>query len=48
MLKSTDWELHLQIWPQGRPKHGYFYGYDETINYVNNKWDMYELYRKIL
>jgi membrane-bound lytic murein transglycosylase F len=48
MLKSTDWELHLQIWPQGRPIHGYFYGYDETINYVNNIWDMYELYRKIL
>jgi membrane-bound lytic murein transglycosylase F len=47
-LKSTDWELHLQVWPMGKPKHGYFYGYDETITYVDKIWEMYEVYQKIL
>jgi membrane-bound lytic murein transglycosylase F len=47
-LKKSDWELHLQVWPLGRPKHGYFYGYNETINYVDNIWEMYQIYRKIL
>ena len=48
MLKSTDWELHIQVWPQGRPKYRYFYGYDETLTYVDNIWDMYQIFRKIL
>ena len=47
MLKKDDWKIHLQIWPQGKPKYGYFYGYDETIGYVDNIWDMYEMYRHI-
>ncbi len=47
-LKKSDWELHLQVWPLGRPKHGYFYGYEETINYVDNIWEMYQIYKKIL
>ncbi len=48
MLKRSDWELHLQVWPQGRPPHGYFYGYNETINYVDNIWELYMAYQKIL
>jgi membrane-bound lytic murein transglycosylase F len=48
MLKSTDWELHLQIWPLGRPKHGYFYGYKETITYVDNVWELYQIFTRIL
>lgn len=48
MLKESDWQLHLQIWPQGRPLHGYFYGYNETINYVDNVWTRYQAYRKIM
>ena len=47
-LKRSDWELHLQVWPLGRPKHGYFYGYNETTTYVDNIWEMYQIYRKIL
>jgi len=47
-LKKDDWEVHLQVWPLGKPKHGYFYGYPETISYVDNIWEMYRLYRKIL
>ena len=47
-LKKSDWEVHLQVWPLGKPKHGYFYGYYETTNYVDNIWEMYQIYRKIL
>jgi membrane-bound lytic murein transglycosylase F len=48
MLRNQDWKLHLQVWPQGKPIHGYFYGSDETITYVDNIWEMYEIYREIL
>ncbi len=48
MLKKEDWQLHLQVWPEGKPPHGYFYGYEETIRYVENIWNMYQMYRKIL
>ncbi|MEJ2054292.1 MAG: transglycosylase SLT domain-containing protein [Calditrichaceae bacterium] len=48
MLKHSDWELHLQVWPQGVPKHGYFYGSAETIAYVDNIWFLYKAYQKIL
>jgi membrane-bound lytic murein transglycosylase F len=47
MLKNEDWKVHLQIWPQGKPKHGYFYGYEETVTYVDHIWEMYEIYRQI-
>jgi membrane-bound lytic murein transglycosylase F len=47
-LKKSDWELHLEVWPQGRPTHGYFYGYQETIAYVDNIWELYDLYQHIL
>jgi membrane-bound lytic murein transglycosylase F len=48
MLKKSDWQLHLQVWPKGKPKHGYFYGYNETINYVDNIWRLYLAYQKIM
>ena len=47
-LKSSDWELHLQVWPLGKPTYGYFYGYDETITYVDTIWELYQIYKKIL
>ncbi len=48
MLKKTDWQLHLQVWPTGKPQYGYFYGYNETIKYVDNIWEMYLSYKKFL
>jgi membrane-bound lytic murein transglycosylase F len=48
MLKKADWELHLQVWPSGQPKYGYFYGSDETTNYVDRIWEMYMVYKEIL
>ncbi len=47
-LKQADWQLHLQVWPAGKPKYGYFYGSDETINYVDRIWNTYMLYKLIL
>lgn len=47
-LKKSDWELHLLVWPEGRPRFGYFYGSSETINYANNIWSLYLAYQKIL
>jgi len=48
MLKKSDWQLHLQVWPSGRPRYGYFYGYNETLNYVDNIWALYQFYQKIM
>jgi len=48
MLKKSDWELHLQVWPKGQPKYGYFYGSNETITYVDRIWDTYLVYKEIL
>jgi len=48
MLRNQDWKIHLEVWPLGKPKHGYFNGSDETITYVDNIWEMYEIYREIL
>lgn len=47
-LKQSDWPLHLQVWPDGKPKYGYFYGSEETINYVDRIWSMYNIYKLIL
>ena len=48
MLKPKYWEMHLQVWPQGKPRYGYFFGEEETITYVDNIWKLYSLYKKIL
>ena len=48
MLKPKYWETHLQVWPQGKPKYGYFYGEEETRTYVENIWTLYNLYKKFL
>jgi len=47
-LRREDWELHLQVWPNGRPKHAYFYGSKETLGYVEEIWVRYEKYRRLL
>lgn len=47
MLKKSDWQLHLQVWPAGKPRYGYFYGYRETIGYVDNIWENYLFFQKV-
>jgi membrane-bound lytic murein transglycosylase F len=35
-LEEKDWQLHLETWEMGTPNFGYFYGYNETIDYVDD------------
>lgn len=46
-LTSKDWKLHLEVWELGVPNHGYFYGYDETIDYVDDIIKTYNVLRKL-
>ncbi len=42
-LTSDDWKLHLEVWEQGVPRYGYFYGYNETVNYVDDIFTKYDI-----
>ena len=46
-ITSANWKLHLDVWELGVPNFGYFYGYDETVNYVDDIYSNYELFKKI-
>jgi len=47
-LTSEYWKLHLEVWELGVPPYGYFYGYEQTIDYVDSIWESYELLKKVL
>ncbi len=40
--------LQKHIWKTGRPTGGYFGGYDQTLNYVENVMHYYNIYRDVL
>ncbi|MBN2364996.1 MAG: hypothetical protein EH225_02600 [Calditrichaeota bacterium] len=46
-LTARDWRLHLDIWELGVPKYGYFYGYEETINYVDDIINYYQIFTSV-
>ncbi len=46
-LTSKDWKLHLEVWELGVPNYGYFYGFDQTIDYVDDIWEIYHYLRKM-
>lgn len=46
-LTSSDWKLHLEVWELGVPPNGYFYGYQETIDYVDDIMKTYQVFRKL-
>lgn len=46
-LTSKDWRLHLEVWELGVPQYGYFYGYKQTINYVDDIIRNYQIFRKM-
>lgn len=46
-LTSKDWKLHLEVWEMGVPPNGYFYGYNETIDYVDGIFKTYKFLRKL-
>lgn len=43
-LTSRDWRLHLEIWELGVPDYGYFYGYNQTIDYVESIIKNYQIF----
>jgi len=45
MLSRQYYTLHQYVWEQGRPVGGYFYGWPETINYVDSVIDYYSYYQ---
>lgn len=47
MLSRRYYTLHQYIWENGRPAGGYFYGWPETINYVDKVMSYYTYYTMI-
>jgi membrane-bound lytic murein transglycosylase F len=46
-LTANDWRLHLEIWELGVPDYGYFYGFDQTIDYVGDIIGKYKIFTQI-
>jgi membrane-bound lytic murein transglycosylase F len=44
LLSRRYASLHSHVWPDGRPPHGYFGGWRETIRYVDRVMARYEEY----
>lgn len=47
LLTTDHWKLHLEVWPQGTPNYGYFYGYEETIDYVDDISEKYAILKAL-
>ena len=47
MLSRRYYTLHQYVWENGRPEGGYFHGWPETMNYVDNVMGYYAYYRLI-
>jgi len=47
MLKKKHYPLHLKVWPSGIPEYGYFYDHKQTLNYVADIMDYYEMLKMI-
>jgi membrane-bound lytic murein transglycosylase MltF len=45
MLSRRHYTLHQYVWEDGKPRGGYFYGWPETINYVEGVMGYYSYYR---
>lgn len=46
-LTSDNWKLHLEVWELGVPPYGYFYGYEQTIDYVDDIYKTYQFFKKM-
>ena len=47
MLKPGNYQLHLKVWPSGKPAYGYFTDHKQTLNYVADIMDYYEMLQMI-
>jgi soluble lytic murein transglycosylase-like protein len=45
MLERRYYTLHRSVWENGRPTGNYFYGWPETINYVDSVMEYYSYYQ---
>lgn len=43
LLTPESWKLHLEVWPKGTPNFGYFYGFEETTDYVDDIFEKYSV-----
>ncbi len=46
-LTNEHWRLHLEVWELGVPNYGYFYGYDQTIDYVDYIVKNYKIIKRM-
>ncbi len=46
-LTAKDWRLHLDVWVLGVPDYGYFYGYEQTIDYVDDITKNYRIFASV-
>ncbi|MEJ2636861.1 MAG: transglycosylase SLT domain-containing protein [Calditrichia bacterium] len=46
-LVSDDWRLHLEVWELGVPNYGYFYGFNQTVEYVDDIARNYQIIKKM-
>ncbi len=46
-LTPRHTDMHMKIWGKPKPKHGFFYGYRETIDYVENIKRYYQKYTEL-
>lgn len=47
LLTTEHWGLHLEVWEQGTPNYGYFYGYEQTIDYVDDIMEKYNILKQM-
>lgn len=45
LLSPEHWKLHLEVWEQGIPTYGYFYGFGQTVDYVDDIMKKYDIIR---
>jgi membrane-bound lytic murein transglycosylase MltF len=48
LLSARYAPLHKHIWTSGKPTSGYFGEYDQTLTYVENVMQYYDIYRNVL
>jgi membrane-bound lytic murein transglycosylase F len=43
-LTRKFWRMHLEVWELGVPNYGYFYGFNQTISYVDDITRNYQIF----
>jgi membrane-bound lytic murein transglycosylase F len=43
-LTRKQWRMHLEVWELGVPNYGYFYGFNQTISYVDDITKNYKIF----